>query len=361
MGDLKDGVSSIVRGSGIYVPADVVTNERLSRLMDTDDEWIVQRTGIRERRFARRGTSSADLGYEAARRALEDAGLRPEDVDLIVFATMTPAHYFPGNGGLVAARLGLDRTPAIDIRMQCAGFLSGLQVADAFIRSGTYRRVLVIGAECHASLFSWRENDWAVLFGESDGPAAPEAVAWGTAHRDRAVIFGDGAGAFVLEANADRDGRGFLGFEMRTDGHHWDKLHVPGGGSAHFPYFSPEMYLENGTVPIVEGRQVFRLATTALPQIVREALSGQGLGVEDLSLLLMHQANLRINEAVQKALELPDERVFNNIQKYGNTTAATLPLVFHEARGSGRIGPGDLVAFAALGAGLHWGAALLRV
>ena len=358
---MSNEVSTIVRGSGIHLPKDVVSNERLSRLMNTDDDWIVQRTGIRERRFARRGTSSVDLGYEAAREALADAALDAGDVDLVVFATMTPAHYFPGNGGLLAARLGLDQTPALDIRMQCAGFLSGLQVADAFIRSGTYRTVLLVGAECHASLFSWREADWAVLFGDADGPPSADAYAWGTQHRDRAVIFGDGAGAFVLQAHENGDRRGFLGFEMRTDGHHWDKLHVPGGGSANFPYFSPEMFASNETVPVVEGRQVFRLATTAIPQIVRETLTAHGLGVADLSLLLMHQANLRINEAVQKALELPDERVFNNIQKYGNTTAATLPLVFHEAWQSGRIRDGDLVAFAALGAGLHWGAALLRV
>jgi 3-oxoacyl-[acyl-carrier-protein] synthase-3 len=148
---------------------------------------------------------------------------------------------------------------------------------------------------------------------------------------------------------------------MRTDGNHWDKLYVPGGGSASFPYFSPEMFAQNKTVPIVEGRQVFRLATTAMPAIVREVLETHGKTVEDLSLLLMHQANLRINEAVQKQLELPDEKVFNNIQNYGNTTAATLPLVFHEAKAAGRIRSGDLVCFTALGAGLHWGAGLLRV
>ncbi|MGH9369857.1 MAG: 3-oxoacyl-ACP synthase III family protein [Thermoanaerobaculia bacterium] len=353
--------TTIVRGSGMHVAEGVVTNERLSRLMDTSDEWIVQRTGIRQRRFARKGISSADLGYGAAREALADAGLAASDIDLIVFATMTPAHYFPGNGGLLAARLGLDETPALDIRMQCAGFLSGLQVADAFIRSGAYRRVLLVGAECHAAFFPWSDADWAILFGESEEPASPESYAWGTAHRDRAVIFGDGAGAFLLEAHEAEDGRGFLGFEMRTDGNHWDKLYVPGGGSANFPYFSPAMFADNRTIPIVEGRHVFRLAVTAMPQIVREVLSRHGLGLEDVSLLLMHQANLRINEAVQKALDLPDEKVFNNIQTYGNTTAATLPLVFHEARQLGRIRPGDLVVFTALGAGLHWGAGLLRV
>jgi 3-oxoacyl-[acyl-carrier-protein] synthase-3 len=353
--------TTVIRGSGMHLADGVVTNERLSRLMDTSDEWISQRTGIRERRFARKGTSSVELGAAAARNALEDAGLAAADLDLIVFATMTPAHYFPGNGGLLASRLGLSTTHALDIRMQCAGFLSGLHVVDAFIRSGTYRRVLLVGAECHASFFPWSDADWAILFGDSSEPASPESYAWGTAHRDRAVLFGDAAGAFVLEAHEAGDGRGFLGFEMRTDGNHWDKLHVPGGGSASFPYFSPAMFAENGTIPVVEGRQVYRLATTAMPQIVREVLARHGLALKDLTLLLMHQANLRINEAVQKALGLPDEKVFNNIQKYGNTTAATLPLVFHEARQQGRIRTGDLVGFTALGAGLHWGAGLLRV
>jgi 3-oxoacyl-[acyl-carrier-protein] synthase-3 len=199
-----------------------------------------------------------------------------------------------------------------------------------------------------------------VLFGESEGPVSPETRAWGTAHRDRAVLFGDGAGAFVLEAHDSDDGRGFLGFLMRTDGNHWDKLHVPGGGSASFPYFTPEMYEDNRMVPIVEGRQVYRLATTAMPEIVREALALHGQPLSALSLLLMHQANLRINEAVQKSLGLSDAQVFHNIQKYGNTTAATLPLIFHEAKAAGRILPGDLVGFTALGAGLHWGAGLLR-
>ena len=345
----------------MFVPEGVVTNDRMSRLMDTSDEWIRQRTGIEERRYARRGTSSSDLGFEAAKRALASGGLEASEIDLIVFATMTPDHYFPGNGGLLAKKLGLDTTHAIDVRMQCAGFLSGLQVADAFIRSGAYKRVLLVGAECHASLYPWSDAEWAVMFGDSEGPVSPEAFAWGTAQRDRAVIFGDGGGAFVLEANDSGDGRGFLGFEMRTDGNHWDKLFVPGGGSASFPYFSPEMFADNGTVPVVEGRQVFRLATTAMPQIVREVLEKHGLAIDDLDLLLMHQANLRINEAVQKHLGLSDEKVFNNIQRYGNTTAATLPLVFHEAREAGRAKLGDLVGFTALGAGLHWGAGLVRM
>ena len=342
------------------MPEGVVTNARMSRLMDTTDEWIRQRTGIEERHFSRKGQSSSVLGAEAARRALDDAGLAASDLDLIVFATMTPDHYFPGNGGILAKSLGLSTTPALDIRMQCAGFLSGLQVSDAFIRSGSARCVLLVGAECHASLFPWGDEEWAVLFGESDGPVSEKARAWGTAQRDRAVIFGDGAGAFVLEANESGDGRGFLGFRMHTDGAHWDKLYVPGGGSASFPYFTPAMFEDNRTVPVVEGRQVFRLATTAMPEVVRETLSAHDLAIGDVSLLLMHQANLRINEAVQKHLELGDDRVHNNIQRFGNTTAATLPLVYHEAKSQGRVGAGDLVVFTALGAGLHWGAGLLR-
>lgn len=353
--------ATVIRGSGAFLPDGVVTNERISRLMDTNDEWIQQRTGIRERRYARKGTSSADLGFEAAKRALEASELSPADLDLIVFATMTPAHYFPGNGGIVAAMLGLSGTHAIDIRMQCAGFLSGLQVCDAFIRSGTYRRILLIGAECHASFYPWTDSEWRIMFGESEDPPSAETYAFGTSIRDRAVIFGDAAGAFVLEANGSGDGRGFLGFEMRTDGRHWDKLYVPSVGSASFPYVTKESLDAHREIPIVEGRQVFKLATTAMPAIVREIVSRHGLTVNDLSLLLMHQANLRINEAVQKSLELPDEKVFNNIQKYGNTTAATLPLVFHEAKEAGRVNPGDLVCFTALGAGLHWGAGLVRI
>ncbi|MGH9440821.1 MAG: 3-oxoacyl-ACP synthase III family protein [Thermoanaerobaculia bacterium] len=354
-------ITTAIRGSGVFVPDGVVTNERLSLLMDTTDEWIQQRTGIRERRYARKGTSSADLGFEAAKRALDEAGVAAAEIDLIVFATMTPAHYFPGNGGIAAAKLGLSGTPALDIRMQCAGFLSGLQVCDAFIRSGVYRRVLLIGAECHASFYPWTEAEWRIMFGESDEPPSPESHAFGTSIRDRAVIFGDAGGAFVLEANDSGDGRGFLGFEMRTDGNHWDKLYVPAVGSASFPYVTKEMLEAHREIPIVEGRQVFKLATTAMPAIVREVVAKQGFSIDDLSLLLMHQANLRINEAVQKALGLPDEKVFNNIQKYGNTTAATLPLVFHEAKAAGKVNPGDLVCFTALGAGLHWGAGLVRV
>jgi 3-oxoacyl-[acyl-carrier-protein] synthase-3 len=331
----------------------------ISRIMDTSDEWIVPRTGIRERRFVERGVGPAELAEHAARAALAKAGLAPADVDFIVFATMTPDHYFPGSGGLLAARLGLATTHALDIRMQCAGFLSGLQTADAFIRSGTYDRVLLVGAEVHSGLMPWPEEVWDVMLGRRAGPCDPGWFAKATSMRDRAVLFGDGAGAMVLEANESGDGRGFLGFVMKTDGAHWDKLHVPGGGCKSRPYFTPEMFESFGTIPIVEGRQVFRLASQLMPEAVRDVLGRTGHRLEDLDLLLMHQANLRINESVQKVLGLSDEKVFNNIHKYGNTTAATLPIVLDEARRLGKAKPGDLVCLTALGAGLHWGAGLV--
>jgi 3-oxoacyl-[acyl-carrier-protein] synthase-3 len=353
--------TTVIRSSGSHVPPLVVTNEMISRIMSTTDEWIVPRTGIRERRFADPGVGPAELAEPAARAALANAGLAPDDIGLVVFATMTPDHYFPGSGGLLAARLGMSTTLALDIRMQCAGFLAGLQTADAFIRSGAYDRVLLVGAEVHSGLMPWPVSVWDVMLGRTDGPCDPYWYERATGMRDRAVLFGDGAGAMVLEANESGDGRGFLGFVMKTDGAHWDKLYVPGGGCKSRPYFTPEMFESLGTIPIVEGRQVFRLASQLMPEAVRDVLAKTSHRLEELDLLLMHQANLRINESVQKILGLPDEKVFNNIHKYGNTTAATLPLVYDEATAEGRIGPGALVGFTALGAGLHWGAAVARI
>ena len=357
----KKDRTTVIKGSGMYVPPQVVTNEMMGRIMDTNDEWIVPRTGIKERHFVEPGVGSAEIGVKAAEAALLDAGLAASDIDFIVSSTMTPDHYFPGNGGLIARHLGLKTTHALDIRMQCAGFLSGLQTADAFIRSGMYDRVLLVGSEVHSGLMPWPEAVWDVMLGKAQGPCDPRWYALATGMRDRAVLFGDGAGAMVLEANTSGDGRGFLGFAMYTDGEHWDKLYVPGGGCKSRPFFTPAMFEEQGTIPIVEGRQVFRLATQLMPASVQDLLAAHGKSLDDLDLLLMHQANLRISEAAQKVLGLPDAKVFNNIQKYGNTTAATLPIAYHEAKLDGRVKPGDLLAFTALGAGLHWGAALAAV
>lgn len=349
---------AVIRGTGIHVPPHVVDNERLTRVVDTSDEWIVQRTGIRERRFAAPGTATSDLAAEAVKAALADAGLRAEEVDYLVVATMTPDHYFPGVAPIVQRKAGLGRIACLDIRQQCTGFLYGLQAADAFVRSGSYEHVLVVGAEVHGGFMPWRS--WDAVLDSAPREVPEEERRWATRFRDRVVLFGDGAGAFVISAG-DGGTSGFLDVEVRADGEHWDKMWVRGGGSAYRPYFDPAMFERGDTVPIVEGRDVFRMAVTVMPEAVQSILARNGFGIGDLDLLVMHQANLRINEAVQERLGLPDAKVFHNIQRYGNTTAATLPIAFHEARRERNLGPGALVGFVALGAGLTWGAALYRV
>ena len=307
------------------------------------------------------GTSSSDLGAEAARAALDDAGVAASEVDYLVCATMTPDHYFPGSGTLIQQRLGIDAIPALDIRQQCAGFAYGLQMVDALIRSGSARTVLLVGADVHTALMPFSERTWEVLYGDGSEPLGEEDFAWNSQFRNLLVLFGDGAGAMVFRAHEADDGRGILGAKLYGDGRHNDILHVPGGGSLSRPFVSHEQIRSGLTVPVMEGRKVFKLAVTRMPAVTREVLETQGHGVEDVDLLVMHQANLRINEAAQKQLGLPNEKVHNNIQKYGNTTSATLPICFHEAREKGKAQDGSLVAFAALGAGLHWGAVLMRL
>ena len=349
---------SVFQGTGMYVPDNVVDNHQLSRLMDTSDEWIQQRTGIATRRFARPDQATSDLAVPAAEAALKDAGMSKDDIDYVVFATMTPDFYFPGSGPLFGHKLGLQGVPVLDIRQQCTGFLYGLQLADALIRSGQHSKVLVVGAEVHAGFMPWKA--WDILLDGADRPVTAEEQAWNTRFRDRAVLFGDGAGAFVVCGDETED-RGMEDVVVHADGQYFDKMWVKAGGSAYRPYFEPAMFESGDTVPIVEGREVFRVAVTRMPEAVKEVLGKNGYAVEDLDLLIMHQANLRINEAVQKRLGLPDDKVFNNIQKYGNTTAATLPMAFHEARAARDLKPGSLVCFVALGSGLTWGAALYRI
>ncbi len=356
-----NGPRAVLAGCGIAVPPRVVPNERLAKVLETSDEWIVARSGIRERRFVEKGVGASDLGAQAARAAIADAGMAPSEIDYLVCATMTPDHYFPGVGTLIQDQLGIDPIPALDIRQQCAGFAYGLQVVDALVRSGLAKRVLLVGCDVHTALMPFSDATWAVLEDRAEGPLAPEDFEWNSRFRHLVVLFGDGAGAMVFRAEEEPGERGILGSLLRGDGGHKDILMVPGGGSARRPWVTPEQIAAAETVPVMEGRQVFKLAVTRMPEATVTLLGRCGLGVDDLDLLVMHQANLRINEAAQKALGLPDEKVHNNIQKYGNTTSATLPLAFHEARQEGKAPPGSLVAFAALGAGLHWGAVLLRV
>jgi len=351
----------VLAGVGVAVPPRVIPNRDFARVLDTSDEWIVERSGIRERRFVERGVGSSDLGAEAARAALADAGMAAGDLDYLVCATMTPDHYFPGSATLIQHKLGIEPLPALDIRQQCAGFAYGLQVVGALVGSGLASRVLLVGCDVHTSLMPFSERTWAVLEGREEGPVSPEEYAWNTRFRHLVVLFGDAAGAMVFRASEAEDGRGILGSLLRGDGGQMDVLHVPGAGSKQRPWVSAEQIAAGETVPVMEGRQVFKLAVTRMPEATLELLSRHGYTKDDLDLLLMHQANLRINEAAQKALGLPDEKVFNNIDHFGNTTSATLPLCFHEARLAGKAPEGALVGFAALGAGLHWGAVLMRV
>lgn len=351
---------AVLKGTGISVPPEAIDNHQLARIIETSDEWVRERSGVVTRYYVEPGVGSSDLGAEAGRAALADAGIEPGEVDYLVCATMTPDHYFPGTGTLIQQKLGIRPLPALDIRQQCAGFAYGLQMVDALIRSGTARTVLLVGTDVHTSLMPFSERTFEVLHGRDPGPLSDEEFQWNSRFRHLLVLFGDGAGAFVFRAEQS-DGRGILASALYGDGGHLDILHVPGGGSARRPWVTPEMIASGETVPVMDGRAVFKLAVTRMPEATREVLQRSGYTTADLDLLVMHQANLRINEKAQEILGLPDDKVWNNIQKYGNTTSATLPLAFHEARQAGRAPEGSLVAFAALGAGLHWGAVLMRV
>ena len=354
-------IRALLTGSGIAVAPHRVDNTMLSRIMDTDDSWIRERSGIESRYYVDPGTGSSELGAEAARRALGDAGVTPDEVDYVVCATMTPDHYFPGSGTLLQAALGMQATPALDLRQQCAGFAYGLQVVDMMIRSGTARTVLLVGCDVHSCLMPYSDEAWDVLYGRQDGPLDPAQVERHNTFRHLYVLFGDAAGAMVFKAHDGDDGRGILGARLYGDGNHKEILYVPGGGSKYRPWVDAAMIERGDTVPFMDGRSVFKLAVTQMPKVTLETLAACDYGIEDLDLLIMHQANLRINQAAQKQLGLPDDKVFNNIQKYGNTTSATLPLAFHEAKEAGKAPTGSLVAFTALGAGLHYGSVLMRV
>ncbi|HHQ48358.1 MAG TPA: ketoacyl-ACP synthase III [Acidobacteria bacterium] len=348
-----------ITGTGMYVPPLTIDNDGLAKIMETSDEWIQVRTGIRERHYADPDMATSDIALPAARAAIEDAGLTPEEIDYLIVATMTPDYYFPGSAPVLQAKLGLVNAACLDIRQQCAGFIYALQLADAVIRAGQYRKVLVVGAEAHVMFMPWSERSWQVAKGETDEPLPAEEIARNTETRDRTVLFGDGGGAMVLEPS--ENGRGILDVLVKTDGTEVKRLWTPAGGSAYRPYFHPDMYHSGDQIPIVEGRKVYVLAVTRMPEVVLEILERNDLTLDDIDLVVMHQANLRINEAVQKRLGLPDEKVFNNIGSYGNTTAGTIPIAFHEAVEQGRAKPGDLVCFVGLGSGLNWGAVLCRI
>ncbi len=325
-----------ILGTGFAVPDRVVTNHDLSALMDTSDEWIRARTGIAERRWAREGDSGAALGCRAALKAMEAAELQPSDLDAIVFATSTPDHFAPGNGVYLQRLLGCRQIPALDVRTQCSGFVYALSVADAWVRTGSYRRVLVVGGEIQST-----------------------GMDVSTRGRNTAVLFADGAGAVVLSPT-DEPGRGILAFDLHSDGEHAEKLWVDAPGSMYHPRISPQ-HLDAGRHFLeMDGKEVFRHAVARMPESVRAVLAAAGERLEDVGLLLAHQANQRISEMIQRGLGLRDDQVYNNIERYGNTTSATIPIALDECVCAGRVHPGDLVVLTAFGSGFLWGSAALR-
>ncbi len=352
-------MKSVITGSGIGIPKNVVRNDALARIMDTSDEWIRTRSGVEERRYVDPGQGSAELGAIAAEEALRASGRSKEDIDAVIFATMTPNFYFPGNGPIVQAKMGFAASiPTFDIRQQCSGFLYGLDLADSLIQSAKYRRLLLIGSDVHTPFIPW-QCGWDTTIGLEDREVTAAEREINTSIRDRTVLFGDGAGAMVIEASETSE-RGFIAAKLFTDGSNLEALYVPGVGFRHRPYVTQEQVAKGDPIPVMEGREVFKQAVSKMPESVRAVCAAVGVTVSDVDLLLIHQANLRIVEGVGKALGLPPEKVPHNIERYGNTTAGTLPILYHECVRDGRIKPGMLICFTALGSGLHWGAALYK-
>jgi 3-oxoacyl-[acyl-carrier-protein] synthase-3 len=331
---------TIIRGTGRYLPPRVVTNEDMTQWMDTSDEWIQQRTGIQQRHWVPEegGVGSSDLGLAASQIAMQRAGWKPEDIDLIIFATLSPDIFFPGPGCLIQHKLGLDTTPALDIRQQCTGFLYGITTADAYIRSNLANRILLVGAEVHST-----------------------GLDISTRGRDVAVIFGDGAGAVCLEGVDSDEPVGVLASALHANGKYAESLSTELGASRNNPRMSKEAIDEGRHYPKMDGKTIFKLAVQKLPEVVGEALAKAELALEDIDLFIPHQANLRINQFFQQSMKLPEDKVFHNIQRYGNTTAASIPIAFDEALEMGVIGSGSTVMFLGLGAGVTWGAVISKL
>ena len=331
---------SRIKGLGFYVPENVVTNDDLSKLMDTSDEWIQERTGIKERRHALKGSdTTTSMGVKASLKAIEAAKINKEEIDFIVFATLSPDFYFPGCGVLVQKELGLPNVGALDIRNQCSGFLYALSVADQYIKTGMYKNILVIGAETQSP-----------------------ALDMTTRGRNMAVLFGDGAGAAIV-SRSDNPERGILSTHLHSQGEHAEQLAMiaPGVGTKWVPQILAENDPDDVSYyPNMNGQFVFKNAVVRFAEVIEEGLKANGLSREDINMLIPHQANLRISQFVQHQFKLTNEQVFNNIMKYGNTTAASVPIALTEAVQQGKIKDGDLVVLAAFGSGFTWASAIIR-
>ncbi|MEP7277542.1 MAG: beta-ketoacyl-ACP synthase III [Bacteroidota bacterium] len=345
---------SKIAGIGMYLPKNVFTNSDLTRFMDTSDGWIQERTGIRERRYAdRTGETTTTMGVAAAATAIERAGITPQDIDFIVFATLSPDYYFPGCGVLLQRAMKMKEIGALDIRNQCSGFVYALSVSDQFIKTGMYKNILVVGSEKHS-------------FG----------LDFSTRGRNVSVIFGDGAGAVVLQPT-DKKGQGILSTHLHSDGESAETLAMynPGTHANHWTsqqlasfneaetgdmFMSTAMVEQAQNFPHMDGPAVFKKAVVKFPEVIMEALAANNLQPSDIDMLIPHQANLRISKFVQQKMGLRDDQVHNNIQQYGNTTAASVPIALCEAWEQGKIKDGDLVCLAAFGSGFTWASALLR-
>jgi 3-oxoacyl-[acyl-carrier-protein] synthase-3 len=350
---------AVIAGSGSNIPPTRITNDMLATIMETSDAWIRERSGVEARHYVDRGTSTLALSVPAAARAIESAGLTSADIDMVIYATMTPDYYMPGNGCLLQTALGLRSIPCFDIRQQCSGFVYGLQLADAHIRAGLAKTILLVGAEVHSAFMPFCEASWARLAGHVETPMPQDEWDFNTQVRHLSVLFGDGAAAVIVRA-FEGEGRGVIDHVIGADGTDFKRLYIPSAGTRNRPYIDAALLERREQWPQMDGRYVFKMATTKMAEVAQQILARNGVRPEDLSLVLMHQANRRINEYVQKLLGLPDSKVIHNIQKYGNTTAATIPLLWDEASRTGRIKPGDLVLSVAFGAGMSWGANLLR-
>ena len=350
-------MGSMITGTGIAIPENVVTNDDLARVMDTTDEWITTRTGVKERHFVTPGVGASDLAIEAVGRALADAAVDPMDVDALVTATMTPDYLAPGIAGLVQTGSGLGTIASYDIRQQCSGFLYALDLADSLISSQRADTVVIVGSEVHAGFLPWSDATWrAVLQG---GTVSEEDFERNTQYRAWSVLFGDGAGAMVLR-RGERSEEGLLATSLHTDGESFELIWVPGVGFKARPYVSGADLDEDRHLPRMDGGGLFRKAVRLMPEAALAVLGRTGLTLGDVDLVVAHQANDRILEGVRRQFGVGPEKVPSNIGSYGNTTAGTLPILYHELKAAGRVGPGTLVCFAAFGAGAHYGAALYR-
>ncbi len=325
-------MGSKIIGLGMFAPPKIMTNADLERIVDTSDAWIMERTGIKERRVAEGGTPNSDVALQAARHALADAGVEPGEIDMVVVGTCTPDMPLPSTACFLQMKLGATRAFAVDINAACSGFIYSLSTADAMIRAGRGKKALVLGSEILSTITDYTD-------------------------RGTCILFGDGAGAAVLSDGSD--GEGVLSCHLHSDGNLWELIHAPGGGSLH-PY-SPETSKQWVHAIKMLGNETFKHAVTKLVEVSREALESNGVAVSDVDLFVPHQANERIISAVGKRLGIPEEKVFMNLSRYGNTSAASIPIALAEARAQGRLKKGDLVLLAAFGAGLTWGSALVRI